>query len=179
MRYEYGQLAKDQNITGIVIDTISHIFGQDLRILELKNQGKQLQQQDWGTLERLYLTFFEALKHLPCWVIVNCHTTYDKSDSGAFYYYPLLKGKAKDRIREFFDAVLYTKTSSDKKNYSWQSFADNARMAKDRINVLEPTLPQDLRYVIDRYRSKGYEAKVLIIGESGTGKTKALSTINK
>lgn len=179
LKYEYSPLAQQHNVKGIVIDTISHIFGQDMRLLEAKNNAKQLQQQDWGTLERTYLTLLEGMKHLPCWVVVNCHTTYDKSDTGAFYYYPMLKGKSKERIREFFDVVVYTKTSSDKKSYTWQTFADSSRMAKDRINVLDPTMPQDLSVIIDRYRKKGYEPKILVIGESGTGKTKALETLSK
>lgn len=177
--YEASALAKQHDLRGVVIDSISHIFGQDLRILENKNAGKQLQQQDWGTLERMYLTFFESLKHLPGWVVVNCHTTYEKSDTGEFYWYPMLKGKAKDRIREFFDVVVYAKTSTDKKNYTWQTFADTRRMAKDRLGVLDPTMPQDFKTIVERYRQKGYEPKILVIGESGTGKTTALNTLGK
>lgn len=179
LSYEKSPLATTNAVGGIVIDTISHIFGQDMRILEAKQNSKQLQQQDWGTLERSYLTFLEGLKHLPCWTVVNCHTAYEKSDTGLFYYYPMLKGKTKDRIREFFDVVVYTKTSSDKKSYTWQTFADNSKMAKDRIGVLDPNMPQDLSVIIKKYREKGHEPKILVIGESGTGKTKALESLNK
>ena len=177
--YENGPLAQQHGIKGIVVDTISHIFGQDLRIIEARNNSKKIELQDWGTLERLYLTFLEALKHLPCWVIVNCHTTYDKNDNGTFYYYPLIKGQAKERIREFFDVVAYTKVSNDKKAYSWQTFADSSKMAKDRIAVLDPTMPQDFKTIVDRYRAKGYEPKIMVLGESGTGKSKAISTLSK
>lgn len=180
VRYAPTDLAKTEKISGVVIDTISHVFGQDLRILEAARNSKQLEMQDWGKLERMYLTFLEALKHLPTWVIVNCHANYDKDQStGAFYYAPMLKGVSRDRIREFFDVVVYTKTSSDKKQYMWQTFADNSRMAKDRCSVLEPTMQQDFKTVIERYRAKGYEPKILVIGESGTGKTKALQTLSK
>lgn len=180
INYNPSDLAKKEGITGVIIDTISHVFGQDMRILEAARNSKQLEMQDWGKLERMYLSFLEGIKHMPCWVIVNCHANYDKDQStGSFYYAPMLKGVSRDRIREFFDVVVYTKTSSDKKSYSWQTFADTSRMAKDRISVLEPAMQQDFKTIIERYRAKGYQPKILVIGESGTGKTKALATLAK
>ena len=179
MNYVPSPLVQQNKIEGFVVDSISHIFGQDLRLIEAKNNSKKIEQQDWGTLERMYLTFFEAIKHIPSWVVVNCHTTYDKGEDGKFYYYPLLKGQSKERIREFFDVVVYTKVSPDKKQYMWQTFADTSRMAKDRINVLDPTMPQELNTIISRYQAKGYQPKILVIGESGTGKTKSIASLAK
>ena len=176
--YEYGELAKQYGITGIVIDTISHVFAQDMRILEGMRQSKQLEMQDWGKLERMYLGFFEGLKQLPCFVVVNCHSQYDKDgQTGTFYHAPMVKGVTRDRMREFFDVVMFTKTSSDKKSYTWQTFADPSRAAKDRLAVLEVAMPQNFAVVLDKYRQRGYQPKMLVVGESGTGKTKALTTI--
>lgn len=176
--YEPAQLAKTNGITGVVVDTVSHIFAQDMRILESLRNTKQLEMQDWGKLERMYMGFFEGLKQLPCWVVVNCHSQYDKDgQTGSFYHAPMLKGSSRDNIRGFFDVVVFTKTSADKKSYTWQTFADNSRFAKDRLGVLEPNMAQNFKTILEKYRAKGYEPKILVIGESGTGKSKALTTI--
>lgn len=176
--YEPAALAKQYGITGVVVDTISHVFAQDMRILESMRNTKQLEMQDWGKLERMYMGFMEGIKQLPCWAVVNCHSQYDKDgQTGAFYHAPMLKGTTRDRIREFFDVVLYTKMSPEKKSYTWQTFADQSRFGKDRLGVLEPNMAQNFKTILEKYRAKGYEPKILVIGESGTGKTKALTTI--
>lgn len=176
--YEPAELVKQNGITGIVIDTISHAFAQDMRILEGLRQNKQLEMQDWGKLERMYMGFLEGMKQLPCWVVVNCHSQYDKDQqAGTFYHAPMIKGSTRDNIRAFFDVVVFTKTSQDKKSYTWQTFADQSRFAKDRLGVLEPNMPQNFKTILERYNAKGYQPKILVIGESGTGKSKALTTI--
>lgn len=175
------QLAKDAQLKGIVIDTISHTFRQDMRILEKANKSTAMEMADWGKLERMYNGFIATLVSLPCWVIVNCHISYDKDQaSGMFYYTPGLKGSTKDTLADYFDLALYTKASRDgKKRYTWQTSADSSKFAKDRLNVLEPIVEQDFSKILSVYREKGHPyPKILVCGESGTGKTKALSTIS-
>ena len=173
-------LCTQLGLSGIVIDTISHSFRQDMRILEKANKSGSLEMQDWGKLERMYNEVVSLIRNLPCWVVVNSHISYDKDQqSGLFYFYPGMKGSSKESIMEYFDLVLYTKASRDgKKVYTWQTVADSSKFAKDRLNVLENTVPQDFGSIIRKYREKDVPyPKILVIGESGTGKTTALRTL--
>ncbi len=177
-----SELAKSHNLEGVVIDTVSHLFRRDMRILESKNKSERLEMQDWGKLERVYNTLIASLIQLPVWVIVNSHISYDKNDLGQFLFYPQLKGSTKDFISEYFDCILYTRVSNanGRIQYLWQTKPDSQRFAKDRLDVLEQVMPQDFGTVLSRYKEKGIEfPKILVIGESGTGKSRALLTLNK
>jgi len=177
--YKLSEIAEQYNIGGIVVDTISHLFLQDMRLLENKNKAERLDLQDWGKLERTYNQFISTLIQLPVWVVVNSHISYDKNDLGQFLFKPQLKGATKDFIGEYFDCILYTRirTTNNKTYYTWQTRPDTQRYAKDRLDVLDPVMPQDFSIILSRYRDKGIaHPKILVIGESGTGKTRALLT---
>ena len=177
--YKLSTLAEQYKLDGIVIDTISHLFLRDMRLLENKNKAERLDLQDWGKLERTYNQFISTLIQLPVWVVVNSHISYDKNDLGQFLFKPQLKGATKDFIGEYFDCILYTRirNTNNKAYYTWQTRPDTQRYAKDRLDVLDPIMPQDFSIVLSRYNAKGIEhPKILVIGESGTGKTRALLT---
>jgi hypothetical protein len=177
--YKLSKTAEEYNLEGIVIDTISHLFLQDMRLLESKNKAERLDLQDWGKLERTYNQFISTLIQLPVWVVVNSHISYDKNDLGQFLFKPQLKGATRDFIGEYFDCILYTRirNTNNKTYYAWQTRPDTQRYAKDRLDVLEQVMPQDFSILLSRYKEKGIaNPKVLVIGESGTGKTRALLT---
>ncbi|WP_448510002.1 AAA family ATPase [Immundisolibacter sp.] len=178
--FKLNDTANKFQVQGLVIDTISHLFRQDMRLLESKNKSERLEIQDWGKLERSYNLLISDLIKLPVWVIVNSHISYDKNDLGQFLFYPQLKGSTKDFIGEYFDCILYTrvKNSNNKSFYLWQTKPDTQRYAKDRLDVLEEFIPQDFGLILNRYRQKGIEyPKILVIGESGTGKSRAIRTL--
>ena len=178
-RYKLSSTAESFELDGIVIDTISHLFLRDMRILESKNKYERLDLQDWGILERTYNQFISTLIQLPVWVVVNSHISYDKNDLGQFLFKPQLKGATKDFIGEYFDCILYTRIRNlkGKIEYLWQTKPDTQRYAKDRLDVLDPLMSQDLSTLLHRYNEKGIaHPKILIVGESGTGKTRALLT---
>ena len=180
--FNKSDLAKNNNLEGIVIDTISHLFRMDMRILESKNKSERLEIQDWGKLERTYNSLTANLIQMPIWVVVNSHITYDKNDLGQFLFFPQVKGATKDFLGEYFDCILYTRitNSGNKLQYLWQTKPDNQRFAKDRLDVLEQVIPQDFSMILKRYKEKGIEhPKILVIGESGTGKSRALLTLKK
>jgi hypothetical protein len=178
-RHKLSTTAEQYKLEGIVIDTISHLFLRDMRLLENKNKAERLDLQDWGKLERTYNQFISTLVQLPVWVVVNSHISYDKNDLGQFLFKPQLKGATKDFIGEYFDCILYTRIRKTNNNtyYLWQTRPDTQRYAKDRLDVLDPIMPQDFSIILSRYREKGIQhPKILVIGESGTGKTRALLT---
>ena len=179
--FSLNDIAKKFQVSGIVIDTVSHLFRTDMRILESKNKSERLEFEGWGKLERMYNLLISDLIKLPVWTVVNSHLSYDKNDLGQFLFYPQLKGSTKDFIGEYFDCIFFTrvKNSNNRAQYLWQTKPDNQRFAKDRLDVLEPFIPQDFGYVINVYKQKGIAyPKILVIGESGTGKTRAIKTLN-
>jgi len=110
--FKMNDIAQKFQVSGLVIDTISHLFRTDMRILESKNKSERLEIQDWGKLERMYNKLISDLIKLPVWVIVNSHITYDKNDLGQMLFYPQLKGSTKDFIGEYFDCIFFTKIRS-------------------------------------------------------------------
>jgi len=179
--YKLSSTANSFELDGIVIDTISHLFLRDMRILESKNKYERLDLQDWGILERTYNQFISTLIQLPVWVVVNSHISYDKNDLGQFLFKPQLKGATKDFIGEYFDCILYTRIRNinNRTDYLWQTKPDTQRYAKDRLDVLDPLMPQDLSILLQKYNEKLIaHPKILTIGESGTGKTRAIMTAN-
>jgi hypothetical protein len=180
--FEKSELAKIHNLEGLVVDTVSHLFRTDMRKLEKKNKSERMEIQDWGKLEKLYNTFIANLIQLPVWVVVNSHISYDKNDMGQFLFYPQLKGSTKDFIGEYFDCILYTRISNanGKIQYLWQTKPDSQRFAKSRLDVLEQFIPQDLSFVINKYRNKGIMfPKILVVGESGTGKSRSILSLSQ
>jgi hypothetical protein len=180
--FDKSDLAKNNKLEGIVIDTVSHLFRTDMRILEAKNKSERIELQDWAKLERVYNKLIASLIQMPVWVIVNSHITYDKNDLGQFRFFPQVKGSTKDFIGEYFDCILYTRVSNSggRIQYLWQTKPDNQRFAKDRLDVLEQYIPQNFSLIIQKYKEKGIDhPKILVIGESGTGKTRSILTLNK
>jgi len=178
--FQMNDTAKKYQVSGLVIDTISHLFRTDLRILESKNKSERMEIQDWGKLERIYNKIISNLIKLPVWVIVNSHISYDKNDLGQMLFYPQLKGSTKDFIGEYFDCIFFTKIKNvnNQAQYLWQTKPDTQRYAKDRLDILEQYIPQDFGFVINLYRRNGIEhPKILVIGESGTGKPRAIETL--
>ena len=179
--FQPNELCEKMRLEGLVIDSISHTFRQDMRLLEKANKSGQMEMKDWGKIERMYNDFVAKLASLPIWVIVNSHITYDKDGAtGNFYFNPQVKGATKDFLAEYFDVVIYTKTNKDKKIYTWQTQADASKYAKDRLGRSDEYIPQDFNIIINAYKKENIlNPKILVIGESGTGKTKALMSLSK
>jgi len=182
--FKPSSTAQSYKLEGIVIDTvidtISHLFRIDMRLLESKNKSERMELFDWTKLDRTYNQFISSLIQLPVWAVVNAHITYDKNDLGQFLFNPLLKGATKDWIGEYFDCIFFTriKNSNNQVQYLWQTKPDSQRYAKDRLDILEVFIPQDFGFVINLYKRNGIaHPKILVIGESGTGKTRAIKTL--
>jgi hypothetical protein len=175
--------AVEYKVDCLIVDTYSHLQRNDLRLLEQARPTKQMEIQDWGVIERMYNLSLNLIKRLPIPVVINCHSTTDRDQMGNFQYNAALKGKAGEFINEYFDLVLYTQTAKAKDGtyvFNWLTKPDAMRKAKDRLNLLPPIVPQDFEKVLKVYADAGYKApKILVIGESGTGKTRALATLPK
>ena len=92
------------------------------------------------------------------------------------------EGATKEDVGKWIDFVLYTKVEKDKtgkRNYLWVTARDERYChAKDRTQELPAEIPQDYSIIFDAVNKKGWDtAKVLVIGEPGSGKTLSLKTL--
>ena len=167
----------------IVLDTGTELVKKYQR--ELQAGKDKLTIQQWGQIKNQLDILMNVVNQLPCSVIVNTHTKPIKDDElGLQKLYPAIEGSTKEDIGKWFDFVLYTKVEKDKtgkRNYLWVTARDERYChAKDRSQTLKTEMFQNYEEVFNTVKNKGWDnAKVLCIGDPGSGKTLSLKTINK
>ena len=108
----------------------------------------------------------------------------DDQDAGVLKVMPNIDGSTKEDLGKWFDFVLYTQVNKDDKGnrkYQWVTSRDEKYChAKDRSQELQPVIDQDYSVIFNIVKKKGWDgAKILVIGDPGSGKTMSLKTINK
>jgi hypothetical protein len=167
----------------IVLDTGTELVKKYQR--ELQGTKDKLTIQQWGQIKNQLDVLMNVVNQLPCSVIVNTHVKPMRDDElGLQKLYPAIEGSTKEDVGKWFDFVLYTKVDKDKtgkRNYIWVTGRDERYChAKDRSQALKPEMLQDYSKIFDVVKEKGWSnAKVLCIGDPGSGKTLSLKTINK
>mgnify|MGYP003117907598 FL=1 len=166
----------------IVLDTGTELVKKYQR--ELQGTKDKLTIQQWGQIKNQLDILMNVVNQLPCSVIVNTHAKPVKDDElGLQKMYPAIEGSTKEDVGKWFDFVLYTKVDKDKtgkRNYIWVTGRDERYChAKDRSQSLQPEMLQDYGKIFGVVKEKGWgNAKVLCIGDPGSGKTLSLKTIN-
>ncbi len=155
---------------------------------ELKADAPRLSLPKYGELgediEDLVIKLTRSNSNFIC--IGHTKPTED-SDLGIVTYQPLLSGRMKDEISRHFDIVAYTLVETDRekgtRSYYWQIVADERRSAKCRISEVSNyamknggKIPQDFALLWNLLTDKR-GIKMLILGESGTGKTYSLRSL--
>lgn len=194
-RFVLNEQARQMGLTGIMIDTISVLALQTKEAMLKKEvvdpQTKQKKMVEippnenfWGLYKDKLVRFTNLIAQLDVPVIATSHIARDKDENGGPIDVIAVQGGAKMEIPRFFDVILYSRQDRDMKTgqvyYSWQTRGDGRRpVAKTRGDVLPPTMDQNLALVLDMYQEAGIHApKILVLGDSGQGKTTSLGTIN-
>ena len=180
----YEIIAKEGvDIDCMVIDTASEMSKKYAR--ELKGKAESLQLKQWGKLKDTLDNFFSFTNAIPANLIVNCHCKMQEdNENGIMRVMPYIEGSTKVDVGNWFDFVLYTKVRKAKdgsREYVWVTARDEHYChAKDRTQELPAEIPQDYSIIFDAVKKKGWDtAKVLVIGEPGSGKTLSLRTLTK
>ena len=167
----------------MVIDTGSEMAKKYAR--ELKGKAESLQLKQWGKLKDTLDNFFSFTNAIPANLVVNCHSKMQEdNENGIMRVMPYIEGSTKVDVGKWFDFVLYTKVRKAKdgtREYVWVTARDEHYChAKDRTQELPAEIPQDYSIIFDAVKNKGWDtAKVLVIGEPGSGKTLSLRTLTK
>lgn len=156
-----------------------------------KRGYKVMDKQEWMIYGDRLGRFFKMMAKLPMSIVVTAHRDYEKDEAtGRMIEVPGVKGANKYEMARHFDVVLYCHVvlkldekklgAKPESEFLWQTKPDDFRpLAKDRLNLLPAIMEQDLGKVIRLYLEQGIQPKVLIIGDSGQGKTWCLRTINQ
>ena len=169
------------DIDCLVIDTASEMAKKYAR--ELKGKQEQMQLKQWGKLKEQLDSFFAFTNAIPANLIVNCHSKMQEDNqNGIMRVMPYIEGSTKVDVGKWFDFVLYTKVHRAKdgtRQYVWVTARDEHYChAKDRTQLLDAEIPQDYSIIFNAVNKVGWDtAKVLVIGEPGSGKTLSLKTL--
>ncbi|MFZ0453504.1 MAG: AAA family ATPase [Ignavibacteriaceae bacterium] len=181
--FELSNKAEQLNLSCIAFDTASALGLQERNQIKIARHIDSLDLRSWNYYGDNLNSFIYNICSLPVKTIFNAHSDREKDVGDRVIEYPALKGGSKSEIQKWFDCIFYTKVLQDSKtdeySYCWLTKPEDGRFAKDRLGILPAIIPQDFNLVFSKYEESGiYHPNILVIGESGTGKSKALATIN-
>lgn len=179
-RLVLNEQAQKLGLKAIVIDTLSIAAEQERELIMKERNLSVMDLQGWGIFGDRAMRFLRILSMFPLTVICTVHIDRARDDLGAMVDAPAVKGSAKYDSARLFDLILYgiVQRGKDGTTWMWRTRPDGRRvLAKDRLGVLPETVPQDYRQVLPPYLERGIAPKILIVADSGGGKTYSLRTL--
>ena len=168
-------------IDTLVLDTMTELVKQFQR--ELAGKAKRLTLPQWGEMKTRLDVVLSMINSIPTSVICNVHGKLkEDNELGVLKVMPNIEGSTKEDLGKWFDFVLYTQVNKDSKGnrtYQWVTSRDEKYChAKDRSQELPAVMDQDYSVIFNIIKEKGWDsAKILVIGDPGSGKTMSLKTI--
>jgi hypothetical protein len=180
----FNEKLREHGVNMMILDTVTMLGVQERAHLVKEQKLESMEMRTWGlygdTMEKLFNLFSKC--NFP--VIVTGHVKRKEDEYGRPIEVPDLKGSIETACGRYFDVIAYSKVSKDAKNktktYSWIVSADSRYIfAKNRGDYLPSVIPQDISYIINCYKKNGVSnPKILILGDTGNGKSWSLQTIN-
>lgn len=184
---EYYSVRDEFDIDLEVLDSLSAFQTQKKREIQ---DGKKMTLPNWAELGDAIEELAFKLTRVDRPVIIVGHVKETKDDDlGIIRYVPALSGRMQVELSRVFDLVLYTIVTKDDKNgerqFLWQVLPDERRDAKSRYEEVSKFaekhggyMPQDFHLLFNLIKDGGHKnPKILIIGNSGSGKTYSLRTL--
>lgn len=180
--YELSQKSKELNLDCLVFDTVTAMGLQERNQIKLRRNIETMDQRGWGVYGDSMNSFIYSICSLPVKTIFNAHIDRDREAGETVLELPSIKGSSKVEIQKWFDVILFTRVSTDPKTkeskFYWQTKPSEGRYAKDRLGILPSSIPQNFQLIFDEYEKAGIKhPNILVLGDSGTGKSKALSSL--
>lgn len=178
-----SERAEKLKLDTLVFDTISACGFQERTQIKHKRGIEQMDQRAWGYYGDAINSFIYNICSLPIKTIFNVHIDRAREVGGEVLEVPALKGSSKTEIQKWFDVILFTHIRTDQKTkettFHWITKPEEGRYAKDRLGLLPPVMPQDFNHIFTLYEEAGIKnPNILVCGESGTGKSRSLISIN-
>lgn len=171
-----------------VLDSISAY--STMKKKEVRGDAKKVTLPQYGEIKEDMEDLILAMTRTNTNSILIGHTKTEKDDElGYLRYIPSVTGSLANEMGRLFDLVLYTYVDVDGKTkerqYLWQVQADERRSAKCRVKGINELaeknqgyIPQDYETIFKLAEKEGIKSlKILVLGESGTGKTYSLRTL--
>ena len=178
---EHTVLKNGVTIDALIVDSFSELAKKYQRSLVDKSGVMKL--NSWGKLKNTLDTLLEFITKVPGILIMTCHSKTETLEDGRTKIVPYIDGSTKADVSKWFDFVLYTytKKNGDTQDYMWRTkHSEIYEHAKDRTDLLPADMEQDFQPVIAAALEKGFSnARIMIVGSPGTGKTKSLATLIK
>lgn len=184
---EVYRLKADFELDAIVLDSLSAY--QSAKKREVRGSSDLVTLQMHGMIGEGVEDLITRLTRTNIAVIVTGHTKGD-SENEMTVYKPALTGRMAVEINRHFDIVMHSLTTTSHNGntkHVWQINADATRACKSRLQSVSEALsktggrmPQDYEQLMSLINAGGYVApKILVLGDSGTGKTYSLRTLKK
>lgn len=182
---QFNEKGQEIGVNTLMVDSLS-VLGMQERSQLMKADGLAvMERRTWGIYGDKMIKFINKLSKCEFGVVCTSHVSRKEDENGAPIDIPALKGASKEECGRFFDVIAYCHVSKDAQGraseYSWIVNSDRRHIyAKNRGGILGPTsIPQDLSLIFETYARHGkYDPKILIIGDTGQGKTWSLQTLN-
>lgn len=181
---DFNDKFKQAGVNMLILDTITMLGSQERASITKEAKLETMDMRSWGlygdTMEKLVNMFSKC--NFP--VIVTGHVKRKDDEYGRPIEVPDLKGSITEACGRYFDVIAYSKVEKDSSNknktFSWIVTADNRYIyAKNRGGYMPSIIPQDISYILNTYKKRGiHNPKILILGDTGNGKSWSLRTIN-
>ena len=174
-----NEKARELGLSGIVIDSISGL-GEAVRNDLVRTHRFDMMTRDlWGKYGVRMSNLLTTLRDLPVQLFLTCHIDRVESDDGVEIEYPAIKGSQKTDSLRWFDVIVYNSVV-DGKNYWQVSQSDSRPFIRTRYPIPEwegeTYVEPNYLPVLRAYWKSSTPLKMLVCGDSGTGKTYALRT---
>jgi len=170
--------AIEMGLHTMVLDSISGM-GESLRLTMIEESRFNNMSKDlWGKYAVKVGKLVNTIRDLPINFIVTCHIDYKEDNVGVDQHFAAIKGGQKTDMLRWFDIIVYTYVD-DQGDLWWQVQRDENRPSiRSRVPI---KAWEGQKYVSQNfgpiYKTYTTPFKMLLIGDSGTGKTSSLVTI--